>query len=115
MKQEDDILEGPKYEWIKSAFTTQVETAFGKTTLFEQVMKRVEKIQMKLKINLEDMHGIGRVIIDVQAAACEVLINLLVSCPQLFHDNINVAEGEHIANTLLETLKNQSYNTKIVE
>lgn len=104
-----------KNNWIKAAFTSKFPVAGGETTLFEQVLARIKPIKMKLKINLEDIHGIGRVIIDVQAAACEVLINLLIAYPAMFYDPTHEDECKQIADVILKSLKNQSFNSKIVE
>lgn len=78
-------------------------------------MDRLRTIQLKLKVNLEEMHGIGGVIIDVQTAACEVLINQLIICPEVFEVETNKEKSDYIIDTLLNTMKNQNYNTRIVE
>lgn len=70
---------------------------------------------MKTKVNLEEIHGIGGLIIDVQYSACEVLINLLISAPQMFFDPENQADSKTVVKTILNALKFQNYASRFVE
>jgi hypothetical protein len=101
--------------WVKSSFLEAVQVGDEVATLFGMVLKRIEVVQMKVKVDLEDMHGIGKVVFDVQTAAWEVLINLLVSYPDMFYDENSEEDSKRVVDTLLNSLKHQSYNSKIVE
>lgn len=104
-----------KNQWIKTVFTSKFPVEGGETTLFEQVLSRIRPVKMKLRLNLEEIHGIGRVVIDVQAAACEVMINLLIAYPGMFYDAAHEDECKQIVDVILKALKNQSFNSRIVE
>jgi hypothetical protein len=70
---------------------------------------------MKIKINLEEMHGIGVIIIDIQSAACEVLINLLISCPEIFYNSDHEEDSATVLDIVLKALKHQKYTSRFVE
>mmetsp|Transcript_37703 Transcript_37703/g.37245 ORF Transcript_37703/g.37245 Transcript_37703/m.37245 type:complete len:152 (-) Transcript_37703:172-627(-) len=56
-------------EWIISTFTTPVTGLNGDTTLFLEILKHLQSVTMKTKVNLEEIHGIGGLVIDVQYSA----------------------------------------------
>ena len=49
--------------------TTNIKGPNGNTTLFAEVLKHLKSVTMKSNVNLEEIHGIGGIIIDVQYSA----------------------------------------------
>ncbi|CAI2361021.1 unnamed protein product [Moneuplotes crassus] len=102
-------------EWIISTFTTPVTGLNGDTTLFLEILKHLQSVTMKTKVNLEEIHGIGGLVIDVQYSACEVLIDLLIAAPQMFFDPENEKDSRVVVETVLNALKFQNYASRFVE
>ena len=92
-------------------FLSELPTASENKRLIECVVLRLEQVKLKSKINLDEMHNIGQIIVDIQSAGVEVLINLLIECPTIYSDEV---VSTAVLTAILNDMKNQNFSSKIV-
>lgn len=92
-------------------FLSELPTTSENKRLIECVVLRLEQVKLKSKINLDEMHNIGQIIVDIQSAGVEVLINLLIECPTIYSDEV---VSTAVLTAILNDMKNQNFSSKIV-
>ena len=70
--------------YVYKLLTNQFEDSSNKMSLFESILLRLDSIQMKFGIKVENLTEIGDTIVNLQSSTCELLISLLISYPELF-------------------------------
>ena len=92
-------------------FLSEISSLNWSKRLIDWVILRLDNVKLKSKINLDEMHNIGQIIVDIQSAAVEVLINLLIEWEDIF---TNEAITGAVLSSLLNDMKHQHFNSKIV-
>ena len=70
--------------YVYKLLTNHFEDSSNKMSLFESILLRLDSIQMKFGIKVENLTEIGDTIVNLQSSTCELLISLLISYPELF-------------------------------